>query len=44
MSGAPILQNNKLVGVVNYVVINDSKKGYGVFIEKMLKEGDKLVS
>ena len=43
MSGAPILQNNKIIGVVNYVVINDSKKGYGVFIEKMLKEGDKLV-
>ena len=43
MSGAPILQNDKMIGVVNYVVINDSKKGYGVFIEKMLKEGDKLI-
>ena len=43
MSGSPILQNNKVIGVINYVVINDSKKGYGIFIEKMLEEGDKLL-
>lgn len=42
MSGSPIIQNNKIIGVVNYVVLNDTKKGYGVFIETMLKEGDKL--
>ena len=44
MSGSPILQDNKIIGVVNYVVINDSKKGYGIFIEKMLEEGDKLLN
>lgn len=44
MSGSPIIQNNKIIGVVNYVVVNDSKKGYGIFIEKMLEEGDKLQS
>lgn len=43
MSGSPIIQNNKIIGVVNYVVVNDSKKGYGIFIEKMLEEGDKLL-
>lgn len=43
MSGSPIIQNNKIIGVVNYVVVDDSKKGYGIFIETMLKEGDKLV-
>jgi len=43
MSGTPIIQNNKIIGVVNYVVIDDYNKGYGVFIEKMLKEGDKLL-
>ena len=43
MSGSPIIQNNKIIGVVNYVVVDDVKKGYGIFIEKMLDEGDKLL-
>lgn len=37
MSGSPIIQNNKLIGAVNYVVLNDPTKGYGIFIEKMLE-------
>lgn len=41
MSGSPIIQNNKLVGAVNYVILNDPKKGYGIFIETMLEEGEK---
>jgi len=36
MSGSPIIQNNKLVGVVTHVFLNDCKKGYGIFIENML--------
>ena len=32
MSGSPIIQNNKLVGAVNYVVLNDPSKGYGISI------------
>lgn len=40
MSGSPIIQNDKLIGAVNYVVVNDPKKGYGIFIETMLKEGE----
>lgn len=40
MSGSPIIQNNKLVGAVNYVIVNDTSKGYGIFITTMLKEGD----
>lgn len=43
MSGSPIIQNDKIIGVVNYVVVDDSKRGYGIFIETMLNEGDKLV-
>ena len=43
MSGSPIIQNNKIIGVVNYVVVNDPMKGYGIFIEKMLEEGDLLL-
>ncbi len=42
MSGSPIIQNNKLIGAVNYVVLDEPNKGYGIFITYMLEEGDKL--
>ena len=45
MSGSPILQNNKIVGAVTHVLINDPTRGYGIFIEWMLTESgiyDKL--
>ena len=38
MSGSPIIQNGKLVGAVTHVFINDPTRGYGIFIENMLKE------
>ena len=44
MSGSPIIQDNKIIGVVNYVVVDDVDKGYGIFIESMLKEGDLLLN
>lgn len=37
MSGSPIIQDGKLVGAVTHVLINDPTKGYGIFIENMLK-------
>ena len=37
MSGSPIVQNGKLVGAVTHVLVNNSGKGYGIFIENMLK-------
>lgn len=37
MSGSPILQNGKLIGAVTHVFVNDSTKGYGIFIENMLE-------
>lgn len=37
MSGSPILQNGKLIGAVTHVFVQDSTKGYGIFIENMLK-------
>ncbi len=37
MSGAPIIQNNKLIGSLTYVFKNNAKKGYGIFIDEMLK-------
>ena len=42
MSGSPIIQNNKIIGVVNYVIVEEATKGYGIFITKMLEEGDKI--
>lgn len=37
MSGAPIIQNGKLVGAVTHVLVNDATSGYGIFIEEMLE-------
>lgn len=37
MSGSPILQDGKIIGAVTHVFISDATKGYGVFIEKMMK-------
>lgn len=36
MSGSPIIQNGKIIGAVTHVFVQDSTKGYGIFIEKML--------
>ncbi|RKD34774.1 SpoIVB peptidase [Thermohalobacter berrensis] len=38
MSGSPIIQNGKLIGAVTHVFVNDPTKGYGLYIEWMLKE------
>ncbi len=37
MSGSPIIQNGKLVGAVTHVLVDDCKKGYGIFAENMLE-------
>lgn len=37
MSGSPIIQNDTLIGAVTHVFVNDPRRGYGVFIDKMLK-------
>ncbi|HHV96655.1 MAG TPA: SpoIVB peptidase [Clostridiaceae bacterium] len=38
MSGSPIIQNGKIVGAVTHVLINDPTRGYGIFIENMIKK------
>lgn len=38
MSGSPIIQNNRIVGAVTHVLIDDQTTGYGIFIEFMLEE------
>ena len=37
MSGSPILQNGRLVGVVTHVFVNDPLKGYGAYAYWMYK-------
>lgn len=44
MSGSPIIQNDKVIGAVTRVLIDDVTKGYGISIMTMLEEGDKLVN
>ena len=44
MSGSPIIQNNKIIGAVNYVIVNEKEQGYGIFITTMLEEGDKILN
>ncbi|MCR5700928.1 MAG: SpoIVB peptidase [Lachnospiraceae bacterium] len=36
MSGSPVIQNNKVVGAVTHVFVNDPTRGYAIFIDKML--------
>ena len=38
MSGSPIIQNNKLVGAVTHVFVNEPTKGYGIFAENMIDD------
>lgn len=41
MSGSPIIQNNKIIGAVTHVIVDDVKKGYGISIVTMLEEGER---
>ncbi len=38
MSGSPIIQDNKIIGAVTHVLINNSKRGYGIYLEFMLED------
>lgn len=38
MSGAPIIQNNKFIGAVTNVLVNDPTQGYAVFADIMIKQ------
>jgi len=37
MSGSPILQNGRIIGAVTHVFVQDPTKGYGIFIENMMR-------
>lgn len=38
MSGAPIVQNSKLVGAITHVFLDDPTRGYACFIENMTQD------
>ena len=40
MSGSPIVQDDKIIGAVTNVVVNNPKKGYGILITSMLEEAE----
>ena len=40
MSGTPIIQNDKLIGAITHVFINDSTRGYGININNMIKNSN----
>ena len=37
MSGSPIIQDNKIVGVVTHTIVDNPTKGFGISITKMLE-------
>lgn len=40
MSGSPIIQDDKIIGAVTNVVVNNPTRGYGILITSMLKEAE----
>ena len=38
MSGAPIVQNNKFIGAITHVLVDNPKQGYAVFGDLMIKQ------
>ena len=42
MSGSPIIQDGKIIGAITHVFVNDSQRGYGVFIQNMLNDAKQM--
>ena len=40
MSGSPIIQGENIIGAVNYVLVDKTNRGYGIFITNMLEEAE----
>jgi stage IV sporulation protein B len=38
MSGSPIIQDNRIIGAVTHVFLNDPQRGYGIFMDSLLSE------
>ena len=42
MSGSPIIQDNKLVGCVTHVIVNNPEKGYAIFAQTMYEKSNEF--
>ena len=42
MSGSPIIQNDKLIGAVTHVFVNNPTMGYGIFCENMIDSAENI--
>jgi len=42
MSGSPLIQDDRLIGAITHVFVQNPKKGYGIFIENMLGQEDRM--
>ena len=42
LSGAPIMQNGKLIGAVTNVLVSNPEIGYAVFADLMIKELNRI--
>lgn len=40
MSGSPIVRDDKFIGALTHVFVNDPTKGYGIFIENMMNSAE----
>ena len=40
MSGSPLIQDDRIIGAVTHVMVNDPTMGYGICIETMLEEAE----
>lgn len=40
MSGSPIIQEDYIIGAVTHVVVDNPKRGYGIYIVNMLEEAE----
>lgn len=44
MSGSPIIQNGKIIGVMTHVFVNDPTKGYAIFADTMVEHMGELAA
>jgi len=42
VSGSPIIQDNMIAGAITHVFVKDPTYGYGIFIDSMLAETEKI--
>lgn len=40
MSGSPIIQNGKIIGAVTHVFVSDPTKGFGIYLDWMIKASE----